>query len=185
MIALTLAGWLLGLLPVASPAGADDSRLSSAATVRLRFEREHDFSFGAQPGDDEDYLLTQVRFNLDWQPAARVRFFVEIQDSRIFGQSAAIDDEAVPNVFADDHAWYHAGAGVVRQAAPGIDVGAFVGSELDFTLTIPFEFAAAASRCTPATVISSPATSWSRPDRRTTRTSCSSRARSRSEMHPA
>ncbi len=72
------------------------------ASVRLRTEIRNNFKFGsAAVGNDEQYLLTQFRVNLRWNPATRATVFVEIQDARIFGEEG-IDQVATPNIFADE-----------------------------------------------------------------------------------
>ena len=71
-------------------------------SVRLRTEIRDDFKFGStNPGNDEQYLLTQSRVNATWNPATRATVFVEIQDARIFGEEG-IDQNATPNIFADE-----------------------------------------------------------------------------------
>jgi hypothetical protein len=52
-------------------------------------------------GNDEEYLLTQARVNLNWTPAGRASVFIELQDARIFGEEG-INQDATPNIFADD-----------------------------------------------------------------------------------
>jgi hypothetical protein len=71
-------------------------------SVRLRAENRDDFKFGStDPGNDEQFLLTQLRANATWNPATRVTVFIEIQDARIFGEEG-IDQDATPNIFADE-----------------------------------------------------------------------------------
>jgi hypothetical protein len=72
------------------------------ASVRLRTEIRDDFKFGStDPGNDEQFLLTQLRVNATWNLATRATVFVEIQDARIFGEEG-IDQVATPNIFADE-----------------------------------------------------------------------------------
>ena len=69
------------------------------ASVRLRTEVRDDSKFGStNPGNDEQYLLTQMRVNATWNPATRATVFVEIQDARIFGEEG-IDQDATPKHF--------------------------------------------------------------------------------------
>ena len=72
------------------------------ASVRLRTEVRDDSKFGStNPGNDEQYLLTQLRVNATWNAATRATVFVEVQDARIFGEEG-IDQDATPNIFADE-----------------------------------------------------------------------------------
>jgi hypothetical protein len=72
------------------------------ASVRLRTEVKDDFKFGSGAlGNDEQYLLTQLRVNGRWTPSDRATVFVEIRDARILGEEG-IDQDEIPNIFADD-----------------------------------------------------------------------------------
>ena len=94
--AVTLAALAL---PVMAPA---QEMFQIGASFRLRTEIRDDFKFGStDPGNDEQFLLTQLRVNATWNPATRVAAFVEIQDARIFGEEG-IDQDAIPNIFADE-----------------------------------------------------------------------------------
>ncbi|MCP4908526.1 MAG: alginate export family protein [bacterium] len=77
--------------------------LSAGASSRFRFEDKRDFQFGlvGGPANNDEYYLTQLRVNLGWKPIESLAFFVEGQDSRVFGERA-INDDAIPNVFADE-----------------------------------------------------------------------------------
>ncbi len=76
-------------------------RFRVGGSVRLRYENKSNFKFGARaPGNDEDYLLSQLRLNLRWEPTEKLAFFIEGQDARIFGEDA-VNEDATPNIFAD------------------------------------------------------------------------------------
>lgn len=71
-------------------------------SLRLRGEIKDDFKFDPSVrGNDEEYLLSQLRLNLKWEAADWLTFFVEGQDARIFGEEA-INEDAVPTIFADE-----------------------------------------------------------------------------------
>lgn len=75
--------------------------LRVGGSLRLRAEDQQNFRFGSgAAGDDESYLVQQLRANLTWTPTESMTFFVEGQDARI-RQENSINDEAIPNLFAD------------------------------------------------------------------------------------
>ncbi len=76
-------------------------------SVRFRYENRSNFKFGARaPGNDEDYLLSQLRLSFRWEPATRFAFLIEGQDARIFGDDA-INEDATPNIFAESLDLHH------------------------------------------------------------------------------
>ena len=75
--------------------------LTMGSQLRLRTESRRNARFdAAQPGNDEDYLLSRFRFDLAWEPSAWVTGIVELQDARILGEEA-ISETRTPNIFAD------------------------------------------------------------------------------------
>ena len=75
--------------------------LTVGGSLRFRYEVRDDFKFNeGAAGNDEDFLLPQMRINLDWAPVDWLGFYVEAQDARMFGEQA-INDKAVPTIFAD------------------------------------------------------------------------------------
>lgn len=106
LLLLFIAFCLIGNTPILSQAQIERYELLPNLTfdgsLRLRGEWKDDFHFqSGLPGNDENYLLTQLRLNLLWQPTDRVEVFVEGQDARIFFEND-INDDAVPNIFADE-----------------------------------------------------------------------------------
>lgn len=76
--------------------------LSIAGSLRSRYEVKRDFKFGeSASGNNEDYLLNQARINLKWATTQDIIFFAEGQSADMQGEDA-IDDNARPNIFADD-----------------------------------------------------------------------------------
>lgn len=71
-------------------------------SLRLRQELKDDFDFDTSA---QDYLLSRLRVHAIWEPVPPVSLFLEAQDARIFGESRsavpAIDEDAVPNIYAD------------------------------------------------------------------------------------
>ena len=93
----------------ASASGADEGRdwrqvlpgVTLGAQMRLRTERRHNFRFDdTQSGNDEGFLLSRFRLGLTWEPNDTVTGVVELQDARIFGETA-ISETRAPNIFAD------------------------------------------------------------------------------------
>ena len=78
------------------------STIDTGGSIRTRFESKQDFNFNDA---EQDYFLTQIRFHFDWQATDNLEFYVELQDSRIFGESRTavppINEDAVPNIFSD------------------------------------------------------------------------------------
>ncbi len=101
-----LAALALPVMALAQVGPTEESQASEifkvGASLRLRGAIRDDLKFGStDPGNDEQYLLTQLRVNATWNPATRARVFVEIQDARIFGEEG-IDQDAIPNIFVDE-----------------------------------------------------------------------------------
>ena len=94
----------------AAPASGADERgdwrqilpgVTLGAQLRLRTESRRNFKFDdARPGNDEDFLLSRLRFGLTWAPSDTVTGVVEFQDARIHGETA-ISETRAPNIFAD------------------------------------------------------------------------------------
>lgn len=78
------------------------SKFSFDGSVRARYESKQDFDFD---GGEQDYFLSQLRFGVAFKPIERSTFYLQLQDSRVFGEelSAApgINKHAVPNTYAD------------------------------------------------------------------------------------
>lgn len=75
--------------------------LTMGSQLRLRTESRRNVRFDrARPGNDEDYLLSRLRFDLAWEPNDRAAAVVELQDARIHGEQA-ISETRTPNLFAD------------------------------------------------------------------------------------
>src|SRR5690606_7401544 len=72
--------------------------LRVGGSVRLRYELQERFDLR---GSSEDFLLTQLRFGIRWQPLEWLGLFAEAQDARIHWEDD-LDDDAVPNALADD-----------------------------------------------------------------------------------
>ncbi|MCY7294627.1 alginate export family protein [Alteromonas sp. a30] len=76
-------------LPAASAVEFD-----AGGSVRLRGESKQDFNLD---DSSQTYWLSQVRFNLNTKINKQHAFFVELQDSRIFGE----DDDGIPFINED------------------------------------------------------------------------------------
>ena len=93
--------------PVLAAADGGSASLSDqlrvGGSLRLRGETKEGFDFSGS--GSQDYLLTQLRVNLRWDPEDWISVFAEGQDARVLGESRsatpAINQDAVPNVFAD------------------------------------------------------------------------------------
>lgn len=113
--------------PAAEGAVEAPPRFEIGGSLRTRFEYKDDFRFlpggggGKVPGNEEELFLTQLRLQLDWRASDRLRFHAELQDARIFNESTAINDDAAPNIFADDldlhQAYLDADLEIARQPA--------------------------------------------------------------------
>jgi hypothetical protein len=77
----------------ASPGGLDNLKLGGS--IRLRGESKEDYDFS---GSSQDYFLSQFRINLWWDMGEKLSFFVEGQDSRIFGEETK---PSRPTIFED------------------------------------------------------------------------------------
>lgn len=85
---------------------ADWHQLSDTVTVggsvRVRLEDKNDFQFDpARNGNDDNFLLSQVRFHLAWQASRSLSAFFEFQDARVAGEEF-INQDARPNIFVDE-----------------------------------------------------------------------------------
>ena len=84
-------------------ASGKSQQLQVGGSLRLRGELKEGFDFSGS--GTQDYVLTQLRTNLRWDPRHWIGVFVEGQDARVLGESRtetpAIDQDAVPNVFVD------------------------------------------------------------------------------------
>ena len=93
---------LLFCLGPALPLFANDN-INLSAIFRTRAESKNDYNF-----DDskQDYIVTQLRVNLDWKISDQFKVVIETQDSRIFGEDISdfpsVNDEAVPNPFTEE-----------------------------------------------------------------------------------
>ena len=96
---------VLTTVPLRSYADAGESAqpLQFGGSVRLRGEVKE--GFDSSGGDTQDYLLTQLRVHASWKPRRWLSALIEGQDARVLGESTAatpaINQDAVPNVFAD------------------------------------------------------------------------------------
>ena len=71
------------------------------AQLRLRTESRRNFKFDeTRPGNDEGFLLSRFRVGLTWEPSDVLTGAVELQDARIYGETA-ISETRAPNIFAD------------------------------------------------------------------------------------
>ncbi|MFL2546866.1 MAG: alginate export family protein [Candidatus Rariloculaceae bacterium] len=79
----------------------DETGFDFNSRVRTRYASRQDFDFDS---GDQTYFLTQIRLGLSYK-TENSRFFTELQDARIFGESRSepppIDDSAVPSIVAD------------------------------------------------------------------------------------
>jgi len=81
---------------------AADDWVKIGGSLRLRGEWKRNAQFGAETeANDEDYGLSQLRLWADLDLAEWFDAHIELQDAHIFDQDA-IDDTAVPSVFADE-----------------------------------------------------------------------------------
>lgn len=72
------------------------------ASLRTRAEYRYDFKFDdTMPGNNDNFLLNQVRVNLRWAPSERYAIYIEGQDATITS-SDSINDEATPNIYSDN-----------------------------------------------------------------------------------
>lgn len=75
---------------------------SVGGSIRLRGEARDDFRFGRSvPSNEDTFLLSRLRLNLDYQPTDNVRFFVQGQDARVF-DGESINEDARPNLNWDE-----------------------------------------------------------------------------------
>lgn len=76
--------------------------LSLGGSIRSRYESRSDFKFGDNVlGNNDDFLLNQLRLNLKWKATDKTNFFIESQSSFVHGDKA-IDENVRPNTFAED-----------------------------------------------------------------------------------
>ena len=100
------AGFMMSVFMLTPPVSAEDWRevvpnLTVGGSARVRYEHRHNFKFGAeQPGNNEDFFLTQFRVNAHWTPTKWFGLFVQGQDARIWGERG-INEDRTPNIFAD------------------------------------------------------------------------------------
>ncbi len=77
--------------------------LTFGGSLRLRYESKNDFNL---KDSSQDYYLTQLRLNANWKLDDNHSFFIEMQDAQVYGEERndfpSINDDATPNVFADD-----------------------------------------------------------------------------------
>jgi len=80
-------------------------------SLRVRLEDKLDFNLN---DSEQDYTLTQLRLNMDWKPSRNNQFYIELQDSRVFGENRVdfppINDDARNQPFADSldfHQFYY------------------------------------------------------------------------------
>jgi hypothetical protein len=75
--------------------------LKLGASYRVRSEFKTDFKYGAAVrANHDEYLLHQLRMNLDWAPTQWLNGFFELQDARIFF-SDSVNTNSAPTTFHD------------------------------------------------------------------------------------
>ncbi len=98
----TLIGITFLLLPFTSKVNGD-GELKSGGSVRLRYESKQDFDL---LDSSQTYLLSQFRFNLSWKANENLDLFMELQDSRVFGESLSgfpsVNENVRNQPFADN-----------------------------------------------------------------------------------
>lgn len=105
---VTLIATPLVLAQGEAATASEVDKLHFQGSLRTRFEYKDNFRFGLggggtkAPGNREELFLTQLRFQLDWRPTDHLNLILELQDARLFNESTAINDDATPNIFADD-----------------------------------------------------------------------------------
>lgn len=71
-------------------------------SFRTRTETLRDFNFD---GADQDFFLTQFRLGMTYKASDKTKFYIQLQDSRIFGEKLdsqpSINKNATPNIFED------------------------------------------------------------------------------------
>ncbi len=103
--------------------------LTMGSQLRLRTESRRNARFDrAQPGNDEDYLLSRFRFDLTWEPGDWVTGIVELQDARIHGEEA-ISETRTPNIFADRLDFHQAYLDVGSPASGSVPVTVRIGRQ--------------------------------------------------------
>jgi len=103
--------------------------LTMGSQLRLRTESRRNATFdAANPGNDEDYLLSRFRFDLTWRPSDWVTGSVELQDARIHGEQA-ISETRTPNIFADQLDFHQAYLDVQSPAAGPVRVSLRIGRQ--------------------------------------------------------
>lgn len=84
--------------------GADlaSSKIKFDTSFRSRTETLRDFNFD---GGSQDFFLTQIRLGMTYQATNKTKFYIQLQDSRIFGEQQnsqpSINKNATPNIFED------------------------------------------------------------------------------------
>ncbi len=79
------------------------AEVNFGGSLRVRLEDKLDFNLS---DSEQDYALTQLRLNMDWRPSNKNQIYIELQDSRIFGEGLTgfppINDDARNQPFADN-----------------------------------------------------------------------------------
>ena len=102
--------------------------VSAGMSIRERYEVKDDFRFdNTDPKNDDNYLLSQIRLNLQWKPAETVTVFVEGQDARAAGEET-FSDSSTPNIYADDFD-LHQGYVDIQSSAEAPEASARVGRQ--------------------------------------------------------
>ena len=74
----------------------------ASGSWRVRFESKNDYDFN---DSRQDYTLSQLRLGLDTKLGTQDNIFIELQDSRVFGESIndfpSINENARNQPFAD------------------------------------------------------------------------------------
>jgi len=86
-------------LSVAQPVLAE---LTTGGSIRVRYESKNDYNF---TDAKQDYALSQLRLNALWKVNQQNDLFIELQDSRVFGEELtdipAVNENARNQPFAD------------------------------------------------------------------------------------
>ena len=117
-------------LPEASLETDFVSNLTFGGEARLRAEAKENYDFNQS---SQTYWLQRFRLNADWQFHPEANFFVEAQDSRLFGENEGgvptVNDSNNPNAFENPldlrQAYLHANTGnlEVLLGRQNVDVG--------------------------------------------------------------
>lgn len=91
-LCLVLAGWiLLGAWSreKSAEAALEPERLTIGGEIRERYEFRDDADFNPQADDTLGFVGSRIRFNIGYDIAPDLYFFLQMQDSRLFGSESA------------------------------------------------------------------------------------------------